>query len=311
MTRADRRLLAPPASARRRLAGARRRATVRAVCCSTAGARLRDGAGARAGRRRFRALRHRASAHAVGRRLEDAASPAVVTLAGAPQPPTAATSSGEPAAEVDVPLSNDRDETTWAHPAEVLPIYVHPSVHAREITHTHIVTEDGFPEVYELLDSRVDAAGHRWIKLRVPGRPNGRVGWVLREALGGLHRTRWRVRINLALRRLTAYYEDRRRFVAPVGVGTPSTPTPTGHFWVRERFRVSDRSSPYYPWAIGTSAYSVLSDWPGGGIVGIHGPYGEPWRIPGDPSHGCVRMRDGDLARLAPMVTLGTPVDIV
>ena len=150
-----------------------------------------------------------------------------------------------------------------------------------------------------------------WVKLRVPGRPNGRVGWVLREALGGLHQTGWRVRINLTLRRLTAYFDDRVRFVGPVGVGKPSTPTPTGHFWIRERFKVSNPASPYYPWAIGTSAYSVLTDWPGGGIVGIHGPFGEPWRIPGDPSHGCVRMRAGDIARLGPMLPVGTPVDIV
>ena len=123
--------------------------------------------------------------------------------------------------------------------------------------------------------------------------------------------TRWRVRINLSLRRMTVYFDGRERLVAPVGVGKPSTPTPTGHFWVRERFKIHDPSSPYYPWAIGTSAYSVLTDWPGGGIVGIHGAFGEPWRIPGDPSHGCVRMLPGDLARIAPLLSPGTPVDIV
>jgi len=45
--------------------------------------------------------------------------------------------------------------------------------------------------------------------------------------------------------------------------------------------------------------------------VGIHGDFGAPQLIPGDPSHGCVRMRAPDLAWLAPRVTLGTPVDIV
>jgi hypothetical protein len=214
-------------------------------------------------------------------------------------------------APVDAVLSNDGTETTWAHPAEVLPIYVAPSVHAREITRIRPYTEDGFPEVYLLLESRTDAGGHEWVRLRIPGRPNGRVGWVLRQALGAFHVTPWRVRINLSLRRMTVYFDGRNRLSAPVGVGKPSTPTPTGHFWVRERFKIHNPSSPYYPWAIGTSAYSVLTDWPGGGIVGIHGAFGEPWRIPGDPSHGCVRMLPGDLARIAPLLSPGTPVDIV
>jgi hypothetical protein len=232
---------------------------------------------------------------------EETPIPVPVLVAGAPGP----------GPEADVPLSNDRTVTTWAHPAESLPIYAHPSVHSREITRTHPYTEDGFPEVYELLDRRMDRTGHTWFRLRVPGRPNGRIGWALRQALGALHVTHWRVRIELGTRRLTAYDDGRRRFVAPVGVGKPSTPTPIGHFWIRERFKIENPASPYYPWAIGTSAYSVLSDWPGGGIVGIHGPFGEPSQIPGDPSHGCVRMLPADLDKLAPLLTLGTPVDIV
>jgi lipoprotein-anchoring transpeptidase ErfK/SrfK len=62
---------------------------------------------------------------------------------------------------------------------------------------------------------------------------------------------------------------------------------------------------------LGTSAYSTLTDWPGGGVVGIHGDFGEPQLIPGDPSHGCVRMHHADLAWLAPRLSLGAPVDIV
>ena len=49
----------------------------------------------------------------------------------------------------------------------------------------------------------------------------------------------------------------------------------------------------YGPWAFGTSAYSVLSDWPGGGVIGIHGT-NQPHLIPGRPSHGCVRVEIGD-----------------
>jgi hypothetical protein len=206
-------------------------------------------------------------------------------------------------------LSDERTFTTWAHPLRGgLPIYAAPRRDARKVDHVHLETEDGFPEVYELLASRIGAQGELWIRLRIPGRPNGRIGWVPRTALGAFHRTRWLVVIDLRTRLLSAYRAGRLQMAAPVGVGKPSTPTPPGHFWIRERFRVQSRSNPYWPYALGTSDYSTLTDWPGGGIVGIHGDFGAPQLIPGDPSHGCVRMRDADIAWLAPRLPLGTPV---
>jgi hypothetical protein len=211
----------------------------------------------------------------------------------------------------DITLSNEWDLSSWAYAAASAPIYAHPDPRARRIDHVHLETEDGFPEVYMLLALRTDAHGQVWVRLRIPGRPNGRSGWVTRSALGGFHQTRWLLVIDRSRRALTAYFAGRVRFRAPVGVGKPSSPTPPGRFWVRERFPVADRSSPYWPYAIGTSDYSTLTDWPGGGIVGIHGDFGEPRRIPGDPSHGCVRMRDSDIAWLGPRITLGTPVRIV
>lgn len=229
------------------------------------------------------------------------------TESPAPQQP--GTTSPVPAA--DVRLSNERTLTTWAHPVSTLPIYSRPDTAARRVTRVRLETEDGFAEVYLLLVSHTDAQGRVWIRLRIPGRPNGRTGWVLRSALGAFQQTHWLLVISLRERRLTAYLKGRRRFTAPVGVGKPSTPTPSGHFWIRERFHLTSLSNPFWPYALGTSAYSTLTDWPGGGVVGIHGDFGTPQLIPGDPSHGCVRMRDPDIAWLAPRLTLGTPVDII
>jgi L,D-transpeptidase catalytic domain len=251
------------------------------------------------------------AAPAAGARTEVSSVEQVITSPAASQRPpgTGHGSPSEPPAG-EVPLSNEWDLTTWAHPLEPVPIYVSPDAHARRIDHVRMETEDGFEEVYMLLASVVDAYGQEWVKLRIPGRPNGRTGWVVREALGGFHRTRWLIVISLHRRELTAYLAGRVRFRAPVGVGKPSTPTPRGRFWIRERFRLANRRNPYWPYALGTSDYSTLTDWPGGGVVGIHGDFGEPRLIPGDPSHGCVRMRDGDIAWLAPRITLGTPVHI-
>ena len=70
-------------------------------------------------------------------------------------------------------------------------------------------------------------------------------------------------------------------------------------------------NSAYGPYAIGTSAYSpTLTDWPGGGVVGIHGT-DQPGLVPGHPSHGCVRLHNGDVTRLYRILQLGTPITII
>jgi hypothetical protein len=225
--------------------------------------------------------------------------------------PPASEEQPAPVVPIERVLSNERTFTTWAHPEIGGGVYARADGHSKQLARIHLLTEDGFPEVYMVLAQITDAEGREWVKIRIPGRPNGREGWMLRELLGPFHTTHWQLVIDLHSRRLTAYYQGRRRMIAPVGVGKPSTPTPTGHFWIRERFRLTDPSNPYYPWALGTSDYSTLSEWPGGGVVGIHGDFGAPQLIPGDPSHGCIRMHRSDLAWLAPRITLGTPVDII
>jgi len=210
-----------------------------------------------------------------------------------------------------VVLSNERTLTTWTQPVELVRIRARPGVGSRTLARTRLATEDGFPEVYLVLSSFTDAKGREWVQIRIPGRPNGRTGWVTRESLAEFHVTHWLVEISIRSRRLRAFYNGRLRLTAPVGVGKPSTPTPTGNFYIREIFKLASRSNPYWPYAIGTSDYSTLTDWPGGGVVGIHGDFGQPRLIPGDPSHGCVRMHGRDIAWLAPHVTLGTPVHIV
>jgi lipoprotein-anchoring transpeptidase ErfK/SrfK len=99
-------------------------------------------------------------------------------------------------------------------------------------------------------------------------------------------------------------------FRAPVGIGKRGTPTPAGRFYVRDR--VVRYASPFYgPVAFGTSARSAtLTDWPGGGFVGIHGT-DRPDLIPGRVSHGCIRMRNRDILRLAALMPVGTPLRVV
>src|SRR4051794_7118742 len=84
-------------------------------------------------------------------------------------------------------LSDERRLSRWAHAVERVKVRKKPSSASRSITRLRYDTEDGLPEVYLAL-RRYDAAdGRRWIQVRLPMRPNGRTGWVPREALGRLH----------------------------------------------------------------------------------------------------------------------------
>ena len=130
------------------------------------------------------------------------------------------------------------------------------------------------------------------------------------SALGPLHTVHTQLRVNRHTLRVTLYDRGRKRFSARIGVGKAATPTPGGHFWIREKFRVGGHTL-YGPRAIGTSAYApYLTDWPGGGVVGLHGT-DQPSLIPGRPSHGCIRLRNADILRLYKLAPKGTPIDIL
>lgn len=213
-------------------------------------------------------------------------------------------------ARTDQRLSNERTLSRWANVTRAAPIRARPDPASHVIARLRRHTEDGFPEVYLLLSRHWDDRGRAWIQLRIPMRPNGRVGWVREDAIGAFHRTRSLLVIDRRQLRIRFYRGGRFVWSAPVGIGRSGTPTPAGHFWIRERFAISDPSSPYAPFAFGLSAYSSLTDWPGGGIVGIHGDWHHPELIPGRPSHGCIRLRRDDDVWLGRHVAVGTPVRI-
>jgi lipoprotein-anchoring transpeptidase ErfK/SrfK len=136
------------------------------------------------------------------------------------------------------------------------------------------------------------------------------VGWVPRSALGAYELVRTHLQVDEATLRATLYRNGRPIFRAPVGIGAANTPTPTGTFLVRSK--LTRYQSPFYgPLAFGTTARSaVLTDWPAGGFVGIHGT-NEPHLVPGRISHGCIRMRNRDILRLAKLMPIGTPLTII
>jgi hypothetical protein len=148
-----------------------------------------------------------------------------------------------------------------------------------------------------------------WVRVALAVLPNGTTGWVPRSALGGYGIVDTRLDIDLSALRATLYAGGKAVLTADIGVGAPDAPTPTGHFYVRDK--LTRYSSPVYgPVAFGTSARSpTVTDWPAGGFVGIHGT-DQPDLLPGRVSHGCIRMRNADILALARMMPIGTPVRV-
>ncbi len=221
----------------------------------------------------------------------------------------AASSYAAPTASAALPkqLSNERTVTRWANPATTGPVRKKPDRGSRKIARLHYQTEDKLPEVYLALRSRVDEAGTTWILIRIPGKPNGRKGWVPEDYLNPRQKVSTQIVIKLKKRRLTLYRKGKKVMSTRIGIGKASTPTPRGNFWVREKLKGLGGKGIYGPWAIGTSAYASVSDWPGPPVVGIHGT-NEPGLIPGRPSAGCVRLRNKPITKLNRNTPIGTPV---
>lgn len=172
---------------------------------------------------------------------------------------------------------------------------------------------DGSPQQLLVLGSRRGADGREWLRVRLPGRPNGSAGWIPRDAVL-LHHVHWWIDVSLSERTVRVFRDGTlvRRFEAVVGA--PGTPTPVGLFAVYELDAQPDRSGFLGPWVLQLTAFSdVLDNYGGGpGRVAIHGRGGASMEDPLGTarSHGCVRIDNSDVTWLARTVEPGTPVRI-
>jgi hypothetical protein len=223
---------------------------------------------------------------------------------------TQAAAAATPAAPVspEPALTDGRTFAHWAHPIATGAIRGAPRATAPLVARLRLLTEGGSPEVYPLLQAAVDVTDRRWLQVAIPGRPNGRTGWVREDGLGPAYRVTTRLVVDRARLRATLTRNGRAIWTARIGIGAPGSPTPAGSFVIREKLRVTAGGS-YGPRAFGTSDYSTLTDWPGGGVIGIHGT-DQPGLIPGRPSHGCIRLRNDAVVRLFELMPVGTPMRI-
>ena len=197
----------------------------------------------------------------------------------------------------------------WAPVVETAEARRAPRADAPVVGDVPARTPEGTENIVLVLGSAVDSSGALWTHVRLAVLPNNSTGWVPRRALGGYGSVRTRLVVDLGDLTATLYRDGRRIFTAPVGAGTPRWPTPRGEFYIRNR--LSGFTDPVYgPLAFGTSARSsVLTDWPAGGFVGIHGT-DRPELLPGRVSHGCIRLRNEDILRLARLMPVGTPLTV-
>ena len=147
-----------------------------------------------------------------------------------------------------------------------------------------------------------------WYKITVPGRPNGRTGWVKAKDVA-IRPMPWQVVVFRGSRVLQLWKGDKLLYTNRVAVGAPGMETPLGLFYVTVRFKPI--KEPFLgAFAFETSAYSKLSDWPGGGVVGLHG-WADTSVLGKAVSHGCIRVSNNTAAFLRDRIPVGTPIRVV
>ncbi|MFN2608729.1 MAG: sigma-70 family RNA polymerase sigma factor [Acidimicrobiales bacterium] len=162
----------------------------------------------------------------------------------------------------------------------------------------------------------VNAQAGDWVDVLLPTRPNGSRGWVAAADVT-ITEHDWSIVVELGAHRLTLFSGHDVSLVAPVGVGTSDTPTPGGLYYTKELIQPTDArgrldpSGPYGPYAYGLSGFSdVLTSFGGGdGVIGIHGT-NDPSALGHDVSHGCIRVSNAVITRMAGILPLGVPVEI-
>ena len=150
-----------------------------------------------------------------------------------------------------------------------------------------------------------------YVKVLLPIRPNGTVGWI-RSSDVVLEPAAFRVVIDLQAHALTVEENGKVLLRQQVATGTGSNPTPQGLFYIVDRLPQANPGGGLGPFAFKLSGFSeTLYSFAGGqGAIGLHGT-NAPGQLGANVSHGCIRIDNASIARLAATLPIGTPVEIV
>jgi lipoprotein-anchoring transpeptidase ErfK/SrfK len=172
------------------------------------------------------------------------------------------------------------------------------------------LTDLGYPTTFSIVgaivNTRCDAT---WYRVKLPIKPNGVVGYVRPKDVK-VEKVTTRISVDLSRRELRFYRRGKLVLKTPVAVGSPSTPTPIGRYFVSQRIVTGNPGGAFGPVVLAVSAFSnVLQGWAKGGPIAIHGTNAS-WSIGQAASHGCVRVPNETLLRLYRATPGGTPVVI-
>jgi lipoprotein-anchoring transpeptidase ErfK/SrfK len=169
----------------------------------------------------------------------------------------------------------------------------------------HNPNPDGAPRVFLVTDRKPG-----WLHVLLPVPPNGSEGWIPAGAVSTSKTDYW-IQVQTSAHRLRLYKGKKVVVDTPAAIGKSDTPTPGGRYYLTELLQAPNPNGAYGPYAYGLSGYSTtLTQFNGHDpIIGIHGT-NEPKLLGTSVSHGCVRISNTMITRLAKMLPLGTPVQI-
>jgi lipoprotein-anchoring transpeptidase ErfK/SrfK len=187
-----------------------------------------------------------------------------------------------------------------------VPVYAAPDASAAPTSSLSAQTEYTLPRSFLAFDQYQD-----WLHVYLPMRPNSSTGWIKETDVTVSQPLEYQIKVSLAEHKVTLLHNGAVELEAPAAIGTAENPTPTGTFYYTDPLDLATQpDTAYGVFAIGLSGYSnTLSEFAGGdGQIAIHGT-NDPSTIGQDVSHGCVRVNNDVILKLAAL-PLGTPVVI-
>jgi len=166
-------------------------------------------------------------------------------------------------------------------------------------------TVEGLPLVFLV---RREQAG--WLQVQIQARPNGATAWIKRSDVT-LREVPNHVVIERGARRVTIYHGGQVILQDVAAVGKASSPTPLGTFYVDGTVKLANPNGAYGSYQVSFTGFSDVYHRFGSGIgqVAMHGT-NQPALLGTPASHGCVRLSNDTVTRMARLAPTGTPVEM-
>lgn len=216
------------------------------------------------------------------------------------------------AAELPGPKVLPAGFTAWsATPVGPVTAHALPDPEAAVVASFGTVNDLGGPQTFGVLSQTWGSDGAAWVEVQLAVRPNGTTAWLPATSLTIVGAS-MRIQVHLSSGQLVLMDSGAVTGTWPVAIGPDQYPTPPGTYYAWTKY-YDGPPAAYGPGVLGLSGFSEVldsSNWPGDARIGIHGAATEE-SLGGRAGHGCVRMRNADVAFLLDHVPLGTPVDVL